>query len=126
MQTFRNSLGDISVPKYEYWEKRVDKNYLVSNTYIEIIWFVFFMNSIIMLVVLLNFLIAIVSESYERVNAMSMQFNYILKAELNIETLLLKQGFLKLLPCLDKMKSFEIFMKMQEAKDYHNDEDEVK
>ena len=113
------------MPKYEYWEKRIDKNYLVSNTYVELIWFVFFMNSIIMLVVLLNFLIAIVSESYERVNAMSMQFNYILKAELNIETLLLKQGFLKLLPCLD-MKSFEIFMKEQEARDYPDDMDEVK
>ena len=69
LQVFRNSLGDISIPGYQYWIAREEDSPIFSTSYIEIIWLLVFLNALMMLIVLLNFLIAIVSESYARVNA---------------------------------------------------------
>lgn len=67
MQTTRNSIGDIATPSYLFWKAEVEKGHmwLFSEIMIAIIWFIFyFTNIILLLVVLMNFLIAIVSETY--------------------------------------------------------------
>lgn len=71
-----------------------------------------------MLIVLLNFLIAIVSESYTRVNNIQVRFNYRLKAELNQETYLLVKFFFIFAPCFKKFKYFNLYIIEQEMKQY--------
>ena len=78
-----------------------------------------------MLIVLLNFLIAIVSESYAKVNEQQQVLGYQRKSELNKETLLIKQNLLKLCPCCAKSQSFEIFMIEEQAKPGFEEDDEV-
>ena len=70
IQVFRNSIGDIGVPQYQYWlirEQKAEEDEIAA-IFIFFIWVFFVANEILMLIVLLNFLIAIVSESYSRVN----------------------------------------------------------
>jgi hypothetical protein len=68
LQMYRNSIGDISPPKYDLYLD-IDKNITsTENTLmISIIWMVWFLNQVFILIILLNFLIAIISQSYEQV-----------------------------------------------------------
>ena len=72
----RNSLGDFITPKYGYWdqmkEKFPEKN--APPCIIFGIWTTWFFNTFVMTIILLNFLIAIVSHSYEQQINIS-QFN---------------------------------------------------
>ena len=79
---YRNSVGDINPPTYDYWQEDVAGAGLMVNlnqSYFMI--FQLFMN-----VVLLNFLIAIISQSYEQVNSEQELHLYMQKAEFNLET----------------------------------------
>jgi hypothetical protein len=68
MQTTRNAIGDISTPQYAYWMNSFDHNPYFSQLMIGIIWLIFYVfNIVILLIVLLNFLIAIVGDSYQYV-----------------------------------------------------------
>jgi len=57
LQTFRNSIGDIEVPTYE----------TTSIYHVGMIWFIWFMNIFVNCIVMLNFLVAVVSDSYANV-----------------------------------------------------------
>lgn len=57
-----------------------------SQIMIYIIWLIWMFNQIFNLIILLNFLIAIVSQSYDRVISASIQYQYKHKSELNLET----------------------------------------
>lgn len=85
------------------------------------IWSCFMVNEILMLIVLLNFLIAIVSESYARVTSVKMRFSYINKAEMNQETFLQIKLLRYICPCLIKPKRFDTFIIEEELiiKDEH-------
>ena len=70
---FRIAIGDLQPPSYEYWVELNDKsminsrksNLRITGFYVSLIW-VFWSLCILMNVILaLNFLIAIVSQSYE-------------------------------------------------------------
>ena len=69
---FRNSLGDIAIPGIEYWltREQLEEEKLWSAFFIHFIWVIILLNTVLTLIVLLNFLIAIVSESYNRINSM--------------------------------------------------------
>jgi len=68
MQTTRNAIGDISTPQYPYWINTIKHNPFFSQLMIGIIWLIFYVfNIVILLIVLLNFLIAIVSDTYQYV-----------------------------------------------------------
>ena len=60
IQTFRNSLGDLQVPGMEFWLDN-HKDSVMSRIMIYLIWFMWIINKVLMLIVLLNFLIAIIS-----------------------------------------------------------------
>jgi hypothetical protein len=68
LQVFRNSLGDINDPDYSYWG---DENESISETtrslYTAWVWIIFVSHEFFILVCLLNFLIAIVSQSYDSI-----------------------------------------------------------
>ena len=69
IQIFRNSIGDISAFKYERWAPDGETKFLSHNLGILLIWFFWFYDILIMLVILLNFLIAEVSQTYDRVES---------------------------------------------------------
>lgn len=66
---YRNTIGDIQTPNYDYWsdKERMAKNPFMCQWMIYIIWIVWALNIMFMLIVLLNFLIATISSAFENV-----------------------------------------------------------
>ena len=85
--TFRNSIGDLAPPDYSFWldEDKVNISSTVKVIMIYTIWVIWVLKGIIMIIVLLNFLIAVISQTYERVFSMKIICMYTDKAELNLE-----------------------------------------
>lgn len=88
LQTFRNSIGDIKEPAYGNWIPDADNtNVILKDNYqygiMIVTWFFFVANIFIMQIVLLNFLIAEVSMTYERINSLGSCLLYQKKQELN-------------------------------------------
>jgi hypothetical protein len=81
-QVVRNSLGDVSMPDYSRWCKDDESCNLV---FVGIIWSIFMFNLILVLVILLNFLISIIGQSYEKVWTFREIYIYRNKMELNCE-----------------------------------------
>ena len=63
---FENGIGNISSPSLNEWTNVTDST-ISSKLIIYMVYFVWFMNQFILLIVLLNFVIALISEVYERV-----------------------------------------------------------
>ena len=80
-------------------------------------------NELLMLIVLLNFLIAIVSESYARVTSVQERFCYSKKAEMNQETFLQIKLFKYLCPCFVKLQRFDVFIFEEELVELADSED---
>ena len=99
MQTYRNSVGDISAPKYEFWiETEFDGNYFAPNLMITLIWLIWLSNQFLVLIILLNFLIAIISESYANTLEKKEYYKYVQRCEMNIETMIALDFVGKLVP----------------------------
>ena len=56
-------------------------------------WMLFLFNEFFMLIILTNFLIAIISQSYDDVMSKEQIFNYMSKCDLNIEAAILKDAY---------------------------------
>lgn len=70
LNTFRNAIGDIQPPVTTYWsEERMKTDPGLSMAMILYSWGIWLMNSIFVFIVLLNFLIALISQSYDSVMA---------------------------------------------------------
>ena len=67
IQAWRISVGDIKIHDYSVWSERMEDSPWSSGMMVFIIWITWWMNQYIMLVIMLNFLIAIISQSYEDV-----------------------------------------------------------
>lgn len=74
-QTYRNSIGDIAVPSYSFWESQKEFPD-IQNKMIIIIWFTWLMNQFFLTIILLNFLIAILAESFTVVMEEEMNHTY--------------------------------------------------
>ena len=66
--TFRNSIGNLTPPNYSKWldselSARTNEHMLL----ISIVWAMWINQAIVMIVVLLNFLIAVITQTYESV-----------------------------------------------------------
>jgi hypothetical protein len=59
IQTFRNSIGDINPPLYDNWSEKSPS--FENNSIIACIWFQWLMTLGVNLIILLNFLIAVIS-----------------------------------------------------------------
>lgn len=112
INVYRNSLGDIAHPVYHYW---TEEWYKVNSTHsaamIYLIWLLMVVNQLVMQVVLFNFLIAIVSESYYKVQALRHINLFEHKSELNHEFYLTKKYFNKYVTCT-KAQSFDVLFMM--------------
>lgn len=82
------------------------------------IWILWFLNQFFNLIILLNFLIAIVSQSYDRVISESINYQYSHKSELNEET----QRFFKV---FRKPARFDIMCIVSSHEDDVNKADEI-
>ena len=80
IQIWRNSVGDISAPVYSRWSQMMESDLSDENKQammmIAIIWIIWTLHQFCCLVILLNFLIAIVSQSYEHVMQRMDVFKY--------------------------------------------------
>lgn len=97
--SFRNSMGDLSLPAYSNWTDWCNDgsepavgfgtcnafNYYGSSSMIYLLWFFWFINIFLMLIILLNFLIAVISATYEKVNSQKTNYTYKDKSEMNEE-----------------------------------------
>jgi hypothetical protein len=77
------------MPGYEFWTNGKQTGQLMIN----LIWVVWIMNQLLMLVVLLNFLIAIISQSYEESMSKELINRYKLRAGMNSECRLVLKTF---------------------------------
>lgn len=73
LMTYRNSIGDITIPEYQKWvdlydEKQRDSQYH-QFTIVFLVWLVWIFNQLICFIILLNFLIAVISQGYDNVVA---------------------------------------------------------
>ena len=59
LYSYRNSIGDISPPLYDFWSSRVEESPTIAHSMISVVWFAWLANQFIMLITLLNFLITI-------------------------------------------------------------------
>ena len=81
----RNSLGDMSTPGYGEWSEKLKDNFYGASTMILLIWVIFVTNLYIMVVVLLNFLIAVISQVYEETISTGDISRYMTRSEMNVE-----------------------------------------
>lgn len=95
-QIWRNSLGDIGPPGYDFWMEKREMNtarrdnhgYIQATNWaldltIYIIWSIWFTQTVFNMVIMLNFMIAIVSESYERVMSQKNKYLFRYKSYMN-------------------------------------------
>ena len=98
MQTWKNAIGDAGPPSFAQWEQLQNIHYMNDTLwpqfYIVLIWLVFIFNQLLIAVILLNFLIAMISQSYEQVMQHKSKSQYSQKGALNMELQLLKSVFL--------------------------------
>ena len=91
IQMYRNSIGDISAPSYGRWSDLLESNskYEQNKAYmmITLIWIVWVLHQFMNLIILLNFLIAIISQSYENVMQKLVVFKYKTRVDFNLECL---------------------------------------
>lgn len=89
---FRNSIGDLQSPQYERWLNYIKDNrdpenpnpfFSQGQVIIYLLWALWFGNIILMVILLLNFLIAIISQTYERVAGSQSNYTYKDRAEMN-------------------------------------------
>lgn len=65
LQVFRTSIGDLQPPSYDFWVARHEAGDVKFSFFIIfLIWFMWLCQILIVVICMLNFLIAIVSESY--------------------------------------------------------------
>jgi hypothetical protein len=64
IHALRNSIGDITVPDYAKWTLMASQNKFAYSM-IYLLWIMFIMQEYFMMILLLNFLIALISQSFE-------------------------------------------------------------
>ena len=81
LMVWRNSVGKLSFVRYSYWDKKEEQG--EKTVGIEFVYLVFYLQIIFMLVIMLNFMIAIIDSTYKRVIGQKKIHMYMGKAELN-------------------------------------------
>lgn len=87
LQVFRTSIGELSMPKYDHIKAMDDSFFKSLNIYL--IWAAWFLQSFFMLVVMMNFLIAVISETYQQISSQRKIIDYRNKSELNEEAFIM-------------------------------------
>lgn len=91
LAVWRNSVGKLGFPNYRKLADREPNIFLYMNIYI--IWIIYFFQILFMLVIGLNFMIAIIESTFSNVNDEKLQYLYRNKAEMNLESFEILQYF---------------------------------
>lgn len=94
LMVWRNSVGKLGLQSYKGLNNMPKSTLLYIN--IELIWLAYFVQIIFMLVIMLNFIIAIIDQTYVAVNKNKNMHVYMNKAELNEEYYQLAKYFKEL------------------------------
>ena len=116
IKSFNNAIGQVSMPVYSYWTRRYQKSrtewskiefegkrpddLVVSQNMIIFIWVFWVITIFFINVILLNFMIALISQSYEKVISRSLVYKYQNRSEMNREFRLLNRMSFKPMDCL--------------------------
>ena len=97
MEIFRNTMGDFQIPSYVLWSNDLtSKTSSVSKTFstvmIYYIWGVWLANVLFMCVVLLNLLIAVLSQGYEEALTDNFAVKYQFRCQMVNEATLIKEA----------------------------------
>lgn len=76
LQAFRTSIGDLKIPRYVKILEDPNLGYYQKYTNIVLLWALWYVSTFIMMVILLNFIIAVIGQTFERVKQ-DQQFIYI-------------------------------------------------
>jgi len=82
LQTFENGIGNISAPTINYLNSSYHKTKL-DKFITFMIYMMWFLAQIILLIVLLNFVIALISQYYEDVMNQQVMHTYLMRNEIN-------------------------------------------
>lgn len=85
LNTFRTSVGDISAPMYSSWSDRKKETKKTTYAAIYLIWIIWLVNVFIMLIIMLNFLIAEVGNTYQKVYSLGEKSHYRASAVINFK-----------------------------------------
>jgi len=88
--TFENSIGNISSPTIDFY-KPISKRTLVDKLRIYMIYILWWFAQIVLLIILLNFVIALISQYYEDVMNRKIMHTYVMKNNINGEHYVLKK-----------------------------------
>ena len=98
---YRNSIGDLSAPVYNFWLSQEKNNPQFAWFMIKTIWFFWFFNQMVNLIILLNFLIALIGETYGHITSQKIVFAYDHRASLNQECRLIFNAIGIFVPAID-------------------------
>ena len=103
LAVWRNSVGKLGFPGYaSIVENHPDKDSFAFSLTIDIIWIIYFAQILFMLVIGLNFMIAIIERTFSVVNDDKMSYLYRNKAEMNLEIFEILQYF----PCFKSTEEY--------------------
>ena len=88
MFSYRTSIGDLETPNANYWKEIIKdptNENLRNIPIVNFLWFVWMLQQYFMLIVLLNFLIAIVSQAFEKNLAATLVNTYAQRIEQYLE-----------------------------------------
>ena len=84
LMTYRNTIGDVTTPSYVEWNTRFNEDVSAERSakhlIIILIWVIWIFNQLFNLIMLLNFLIAVISQVYDDVVGRQETLSYIHKA----------------------------------------------
>ena len=72
----RNSVGDLQVPHYPIWYKKHGEESFENFMLVGLVWLIWIAGFFLMCVILLNFLIALISQSFENTMQMAVKNTY--------------------------------------------------
>jgi hypothetical protein len=68
LAVYENSIGNVNNPQFKIWEDGHKKDASVwAKIAVQLIWIIWFLNQWFIFMILLNFVIAVISESYDHV-----------------------------------------------------------
>ena len=80
MFSFENALGWINNPELDFWQNQNRNKFIETG-----IWFIWFFNQLLLLIIMMNFLISLVTTVFQDVMSKKLEIEYELKCKLNRE-----------------------------------------
>jgi hypothetical protein len=126
LQVFRTAIGELAMPGYTKitTELKDDPDNFFAKLNISLLWVTWYCQTFFMIVIMLNFLIAVITSTYERVINLQNQIRYKHKADLNEEFFILMH-YLSKLSSFAKLDEFKVIIFSNDKEDGLQGEDQA-